>query len=90
MRAFSWAVEPLAKAGTLSIVGVYPDAAQTFPVGTAMIKNLTIRMGNCHHRKYIPRLIELVQSGADDPSKILTHIAPLMNLLPDGKHDDAP
>jgi len=85
---FGWAVEALAKAGTLSIVGVYPDAAQTFPVGTAMNKNLTIRMGNCNHRKYIPRLIELVQSGAADPSKILTHIAPLMNVLDAYKNFD--
>ncbi|MGH7181507.1 MAG: zinc-dependent alcohol dehydrogenase [Nitrospiraceae bacterium] len=80
-RVLSWAVEALAKAGTLSIVGVYPEAAQTFPVGTAMNKNLTIRMGNCNHRKYIPRLMELVQTGAVDPSKILTHVAPLMNAL---------
>jgi len=85
---FGWAVEALAKAGTLSIVGVYPDAAQTFPVGKAMNKNLTIRMGNCNHRKYIPRLIELVQSGAADPSKILTHIAPLMNVLDAYKNFD--
>jgi threonine dehydrogenase-like Zn-dependent dehydrogenase len=85
---FGWAVEALAKAGTLSIVGVYPDAAQTFPIGTAMNKNLTIRMGNCNHRAYIPRLIGLVQSGAADPSKILTHTAPLMNVLEAYKNFD--
>ena len=85
---FGWAVEALAKAGTLSIIGVYPDAAQTFPIGTAMNKNLTIRMGNCNHRKYIPRLIGLVQSGAADPSKILIQIAPLMNVLDAYKNFD--
>jgi len=87
-RVLSWAVEALAKAGTLSIVGVYPDAAQTFPIGTAMNKNLTIRMGNCNHRKYIPQLIQRVESGSIDPSKILTHIAPLTNVLDAYKHFD--
>jgi threonine dehydrogenase-like Zn-dependent dehydrogenase len=77
----TWAVESLAKAGTLSIVGVYPDAAQRFPIGTAMNKNLTVRMGNCNHRKYIPRLVDLVRSSAVDPAKILTQVAPLMNAL---------
>jgi threonine dehydrogenase-like Zn-dependent dehydrogenase len=77
----TWAVEALAKAGTLSVVGVYPDAAHTFPIGTAMNKNLSLRMGNCNHRKYIPQLLEFVQSGTADPSKILTHSAPLMNAL---------
>ena len=78
---FSWAIESLAKAGMLSIVGVYPDASRRFPIGTAMNKNITIRMGNCNHRKYIPRLIELIQGGAVDPAKILTHSAPLMSAL---------
>lgn len=78
---FGWAIEALAKAGTLSIVGVYPDACRTFPIGTAMNKNVTIRMGNCNHRKYIPRLLELVQGRAVNPAAILTHAAPLMSAL---------
>ena len=61
-------MEALAKAGTLSIIGVYPPTVRRFPIGQAMNKNLTIKMGNCNHRKYIPRLIELVRAGAVDPS----------------------
>jgi threonine dehydrogenase-like Zn-dependent dehydrogenase len=67
-----WAVEALAKAGTLSIIGVYPPADNVFPIGSAMNKNLTIRMGNCNHRKYIPDLVDLVRSGAFDPTAIIT------------------
>ncbi len=37
-----------------------------------MNKNLTIRMGNCNHRKYILDLIELVRTGAIDPTAIVT------------------
>lgn len=71
-QAQRWAVEALAKAGTLSIIGVYPPDDTTFPIGNAMNKNLTIRMGNCNHRKYIPHLIELVRTGAVDPTVIIT------------------
>lgn len=67
-----WAVEALAKAGTLSIIGVYPPTVQSFPIGQAMNKNLSIRMGNCHHRKYIPHLVDLVASGTIDPLQLLT------------------
>ena len=67
-----WAIGALAKAGTLSIIGVYPPNDQFFPIGKAMNKNLTIRMGNCNHRKYIPALVGLVESGAIDPSTILS------------------
>jgi len=70
----SWAVDALAKGGKFSIVGVYSDASKTFPVGAAMNKNLTIRMGNCDHRKYIPRLVKLIGSRIVDPAKILTQV----------------
>lgn len=68
--AMTWAVNALAKAGTLSIIGVYPDSARTFPIGIAMNKNLTLKMGNCHHRRYIPMLLEKVRAGALDPLEI--------------------
>ena len=71
-QAQQWAVQALAKAGTLSIIGVYPPSDTFFPIGSAMNKNLTIRMGNCNHRKYIPDLIELVRTGAFDPTSIIT------------------
>ncbi|HEU4683053.1 MAG TPA: zinc-dependent alcohol dehydrogenase [Nitrospira sp.] len=86
--ALTWAVASLAKAGTLSIIGVYPQTAQTFSIGTAMNKNLTIRMGNCDHRKYLPRLIHLVKSGVVDPARILTKIEPLMTAVEAYKHFD--
>jgi len=67
-----WAAETVAKAGTISVVGVYPLTAKTFPIGLAMNKNLTLKMGNCNHRKYIPYLLDLIQSGAVNPEKIIT------------------
>ena len=75
--ALTWAVDALAKAGTLSIIGVYPEPVHVFPMGQAMNKNLTVNMGNCNHRKYIPKLLDLVQNGTIDPSMILTSKEPL-------------
>jgi hypothetical protein len=43
-QALRWAVEGLAKAGTLSIIGVYPPTMEVFPIGAATNKNLTLRM----------------------------------------------
>lgn len=80
-QALEWAVQSLAKAGTLSIIGVYPPTATTFPIGLAMNHNITINMGNCHHRKYIPRLIEMVLAGRIDPAKILTQVKPMDSVI---------
>ncbi|MCF6157070.1 MAG: glutathione-dependent formaldehyde dehydrogenase [wastewater metagenome] len=78
-----WAVKALAKAGTLSVIGVYPQKAQFFPVGAAMNKNLTIKMGNCNHRKYLPMLVDMVRSGMVDPEKVLaqTHYEPFGSAI---------
>ncbi len=76
-QAITWAVKALAKAGTLSVIGVYPQIDQFFPLGTAMNKNLSLHMGNCHHRKYVPLLVDIVLSGKVDPSKVLTQVEPL-------------
>ena len=81
IQVLRWAVESLAKAGTLSIIGVYPQTAKRFPIGEAMNKNLSINMGNCHHRKYIPYLIDLVASAVVDPSEILTEIQPMRDAI---------
>jgi len=80
-QAVNWAVESLAKAGTLSIIGVYPQTMRTFPIGQAMNKNLTLNMGNCPHRKYIPHLVELVRTGAVDPLDLLSHVQPLTSAI---------
>ncbi len=88
-QALEWAVESLAKAGTLSIVGVYPMKAKWFPIGMAMNRNLTVRMGNCNHRKYLPKLVELVRNGSIRPANILTQVQPLTSVIEAYKAFDA-
>lgn len=80
-QVLTWAVKALAKAGTLSIIGVYPQTHQFFPIGMAMNKNLTIQMGNCNHRKYIPTLVDMVESGQVDPEQILTQVEPMTSVI---------
>jgi threonine dehydrogenase-like Zn-dependent dehydrogenase len=80
-QALEWAVKALAKAGTLSIIGVYPESAQKFPIGSVMMKNLIVRAGNCNHRRYIPMLVELVRGKVLDPTRILTKIEPLTSAI---------
>ena len=46
-----------------------------------MGKNLTIKAGDCNHRRYIPKLVELVASGAFDPSEVLTQIEPMSDVI---------
>jgi threonine dehydrogenase-like Zn-dependent dehydrogenase len=80
-QALSWAVEGLAKAGTLSIIGVYAPSNKSFPIGDAMNNNLTIKMGNCHHRKYIPKLLGLIRSGEVEVARMLTQHEPLASAV---------
>lgn len=80
-QVLEWAVKAVAKAGRISIIGVYPQTQKSFPIGAAMNKNLGIDMGNCNHRKYVPHLLDLVQNGTIIPEHILTKQEPLMNVL---------
>lgn len=76
-----WAVAALAKAGTLAIVGGYPESMQFFPLGAALGKNLTLNMGTCHHRRLIPKLLGMIVSDVIDPTAILTQVEPLTDAI---------
>ncbi len=80
-QVLTWGVQALAKAGTFSIIGVYPETMTRFPIGMAMMKNLSLQMGNCPHRHYIPRLIEAVRGGKVDPLKVLTQVEPITDAI---------
>jgi threonine dehydrogenase-like Zn-dependent dehydrogenase len=80
-QALLWAVTALAKAGALSIFGVYLEAIHSFPIGMAMLKNLTVRMGNCPHTRLIPELVQMVRSGQVDPHRVLTQREPKISVI---------
>ncbi|ADV66129.1 zinc-dependent alcohol dehydrogenase [Deinococcus maricopensis] len=71
-QVLQWSIEVVKKAGQIGIIGVYSPDMNTYPIGKAMNKNLTLRMGNCNHRKYIPHLVDIVAAGIVDPTRIIT------------------
>lgn len=85
----TWIVQSTAKVGHVGIIGVYPPGFNAFPIGLAMSKNLTIRAGNCNHRKYIPSLLRLIRAGSVDPAKIITKSVPLADAISAYEHFDA-
>lgn len=80
-QALFWAVKCLAKAGSLGIIGVYPPSVTEFPIGEAMNKNLTLNMGNCNHRRYVPELIEMVRTNRVNPAAVITQHEPLHSAI---------
>lgn len=87
-QAIEWSVASVAKAGTVSIIGVYPPQLKSFPIGEVMNKNLTVRTGNCNHRKYLPHLIELVRSGAMRTEQFFTQRQALTSVIDAYHHFD--
>lgn len=62
-QAFAWSIAAAATSGTVAVLCFHPGQVRHFPLEAALRKNLTLRMGTCHHRKYLPRLIEKFQGG---------------------------
>ena len=79
--SLEWAVQSLAKAGTLSILGVYPQTDLFFPIGEAMNKNITMRMGNANHKRYVQELVELTRRGGLKPEHVLTEEEPMTDVI---------
>jgi threonine dehydrogenase-like Zn-dependent dehydrogenase len=69
------------KGGTVSIPGVYGGFVDKIPMGAAMNKGLTFKMGQTHVHRYLQPLMNRIVEGEIDPSFIITHTAKL---------DDAP
>ncbi|WP_434426110.1 zinc-dependent alcohol dehydrogenase [Nannocystis pusilla] len=65
------------KFGTVSIPGVYVGAVDKMPMGAAVNKGLTLRMGQTPVQRYLRPLLEKIEAGAIDPSFVVTHRLPL-------------
>jgi len=65
------------KGGVLSIPGVYGGFVDKVPMGAAFNKGLTLKMGQTHVHKYLPKLLAHVEKGDIDPSFVITHEVPL-------------
>jgi threonine dehydrogenase-like Zn-dependent dehydrogenase len=65
------------KGGTISIPGVYLGIVDKFPMGPAINKSLTFKMGQTHVPRYHDQLLKRVESGEIDPSFVITHTVPI-------------
>jgi threonine dehydrogenase-like Zn-dependent dehydrogenase len=75
--ALFWSIHAARRGGKISIVGVYGPPANLVPIGVAMNKNLTLRMGQCNVRRYMPHLLDLIRGGVIDAKGIISHRVPL-------------
>jgi threonine dehydrogenase-like Zn-dependent dehydrogenase len=63
--------------GVISVPGVYSGLVDKFPLGIAMNKSLTFRMGQTHVNRWTNDLLHRIEAGQIDPSFVITHTAPL-------------
>lgn len=75
--AIQWSIDAVRRGGTVVIIGVYGPPHNLVPIGTAMNKGLTIRLGQCNVKRYMPQLLEHIRSGAIDAKGLITHRFPL-------------
>src|SRR4051794_24300632 len=60
-------------AGVISIPGVYGGLVDKIPMGVAMNKGLTFRMGQTHVNRWTDDLLRRIENGEIDPSFVITH-----------------
>jgi S-(hydroxymethyl)glutathione dehydrogenase/alcohol dehydrogenase len=65
------------RGGTVTVVGVYGNPYDNFPVHTIFDKGLTIRMGQAPVQKYIDHLFKLVENEKVILNDIVSHVLPL-------------
>ena len=71
------AIQACRKGGVVSVAGVFAGFLDTVPFGAAFNKGLTFHMGQTHVHRDMRPLLEYIQSGAIDPSFVVTHRLPL-------------
>ncbi|MBO1074149.1 zinc-dependent alcohol dehydrogenase [Roseomonas marmotae] len=63
--------------GIISICGVYAGLVDKIPMGMAMNKGLSFRMGQTHVNRWTDDLLRRIEEGQIDPSFVITHTARL-------------
>lgn len=61
------------KGGTVSIIGVYNNTVNHFPIGAMMEKHLTMVGGQSYTQKHWKMCLEKMQQGLFDPTFIISH-----------------
>jgi threonine dehydrogenase-like Zn-dependent dehydrogenase len=72
-NALRQAIQACRKGGTVSIPGVYGGYLDKIPFGAAFAKGLRLTMGQTHVHRYLRPLLERIEKGQVDPTRIITH-----------------
>lgn len=76
--AFTTALNAVRAGGTVAVIGVHSDLSYDFPIGEIWRRSITIVMGgSCNVQAYWDQALALVESGAVDPTLIISHTLPL-------------
>jgi threonine dehydrogenase-like Zn-dependent dehydrogenase len=73
----TWAIDAVRRCGHVVLIGVYGPPYNLVNIGTAMNKGLTLRMGQCNVKRYMPHLLEHIRAGRIDAKAIISHRFPL-------------
>jgi threonine dehydrogenase-like Zn-dependent dehydrogenase len=65
LSALHTAIKAVRRGGTLSISGVYGGMADPMPMMELFDKGLTVRMGQCHVRRWSDELLDIVRADDD-------------------------
>lgn len=76
-HALRQAITSCRSGGVVSVIGVYGGMIDKFPAGAWMNRSLTLRTGQCHVQRYMKPLLRLIERGAIDPTRVITHRLPL-------------
>ena len=75
-EALDLALRLVRNAGTVVVLGVYAEPAEVH-MGLVWLKALTLRAGPANVIAHFDRVLELLRSGALDPTPLVTHHMPL-------------
>lgn len=78
--AIGWAIHTVRKGGTVVLIGVYGPPWNLVPMGSAMNKGLTMRMGQCNTKRYMPKLLDHIREGRVNASELISHRMPLSDV----------
>ena len=81
------------RGGTVSVPGVYAGFIHGFLFGDAFEKGLIFKMGQTHVQRFLPELLDHIESGKLHPDVIISHRMPLAQAAAaykifDKKEDD--
>src|SRR4051812_46839456 len=76
-RSANGSLCPAAAAGSSPVIGVYGGLIDKFPAGAWMNRSLTLRTGQCHVQRYMRPLLDQIERGEIDPTRVITHRLPL-------------